>query len=157
MAFFVAPYALSMPADAVAGHLALFNNRDHPANTYFPPTVGVEFDAFANHGWDPNDTNCHIGVDVSSIRSTKYMALPDGIFNGIMSATVRYDPKAATLSATLRFLDPLGQSTYRGQRESRPAGCRSAPGRGGWVLCGHRRSHRAASDSFLVLRVHHDR
>ncbi|CAM0910676.1 unnamed protein product [Alopecurus aequalis] len=112
MEFFVGPYPPSMPTDASAGYLALFNNRDNPANTYFPPTVGVEFDTFKNPGWDPPDTNCHIGVNVNSIRSTEYTALPDGIFNGIMSAEVRYDAKAATLSATLRFDDPPGQRTY---------------------------------------------
>ncbi|KAM0882004.1 hypothetical protein ACQ4PT_032616 [Festuca glaucescens] len=112
MAFFVGPYPPSMPTDAFAGHLALFNNRDNPANTYFPRTVGVEFDTFRNPDWDPNVTDCHIGINVNSIRSTQYTALPGGIFNGIMSAEVRYDAEATVLSATLRFLDPPGQGTY---------------------------------------------
>jgi hypothetical protein len=112
MAFFVGPYPPTMPTDAVGGYLALFNDRDNPANTDFPPTVGVEFDTYKNARWDPADTNCHIGVNVNSIRSTEYTALPDGIFNGVMTATVRYNAKAATLSATLQFLDPPGQSTY---------------------------------------------
>jgi hypothetical protein len=68
MAFFVGPYPPSMPNDALAGHLGLFNNRDNPANTYFPPTVGVEFDTFRNPEWDPNVTDCHIGVNVNNIR-----------------------------------------------------------------------------------------
>ncbi|KAK1609953.1 hypothetical protein QYE76_033626 [Lolium multiflorum] len=101
-----------MPTDAKGGYLALFNNRENPANTFFPPTVGVEFDTYKNAEWDPADTNCHIGVNVNSIRSIEYTALPDGIFNGIMTASVRYDAKAATLSATLQFIDPPGQSTY---------------------------------------------
>ncbi|KAF7073139.1 hypothetical protein CFC21_078179 [Triticum aestivum] len=112
MAFFVGPYPPSMPRDATGGYLALFNNRDNPANTDFPPTVGVEFDTYRNLGWDPTDTNCHIGVNVNSIRSMEYTALPDGIYNGIMSAKVSYDAQTATLSATLRFDDPPGQSTY---------------------------------------------
>ncbi|XP_051201491.1 seed lectin-like [Lolium perenne] len=113
MAFFVGPYMpYYMPMDAPAGHLGLFNNRDNPGNNYFPPTVGVEFDTFRNVDWDPAETNCHIGVNVNSIRSTNYTAVPEGIFNGIMSAEVRYDAKAATLSATLRLLDPPGQGTY---------------------------------------------
>ncbi|KAM0917520.1 hypothetical protein ACQ4PT_009443 [Festuca glaucescens] len=112
MAFFVGPYPPSMPKDALAGYLGLLNNRDNPANTYFPRTGGVEFDTFRNPEWDPNVTDCHIGINVNSIRSTQYTELPGGIFNGIMSAEVRYDAKAATLSATLRFLDPPGQGTY---------------------------------------------
>jgi hypothetical protein len=112
MAFFVGPYPPTMPTDAAAGYLALFNNRDNPDHSYFPPTVGVEFDAFKNLGWDPLDTNCHIGVNVNGIRSIQYTALPDGIYNGVMSASVRYDAKAATLSATLRFVDPPWQTTY---------------------------------------------
>ncbi|KAF7066144.1 hypothetical protein CFC21_072177 [Triticum aestivum] len=108
MAFFVGPYPPSMPKDATGGYLALFNNRDNPANTDFPPIVGVEFDTYRNLGWDPTDTNCHIGVNVNSIRSMEYTALPDGIYNGIMSAKVSYDAQTATLSATLRFDDPPG-------------------------------------------------
>ncbi|XP_051200578.2 L-type lectin-domain containing receptor kinase IX.1 [Lolium perenne] len=112
MAFFVGPYPPSMPKDALAGHLGLFTNRNIPGNNYTTPTVGVEFDTIRNDDWDPTGTNCHIGVDVNSITSTQYTALPDGILNGIMSASVRYDAKAATLSATLRFDDQPGQSTY---------------------------------------------
>jgi hypothetical protein len=112
LAFFVGPYPPSMPMNALAGHLALFNYRGDHANTTFPPTVGVEFDTFIN-SWDPDETDCHIGIDVNNIVSREYTMLPDGILNGIMSATVRYDAKAATLSATLRFLDPPEQSTYR--------------------------------------------
>ena len=112
MAFFVGPYPPSMPTDATGGYLALFNNRDNPANTGFPPTVGVEFDTFRNVDWDPNDTVNHLGGNVNSISSMAYAALPDGSFNGVMSASVRYDAGAATLSATLRFDDSPGQITY---------------------------------------------
>ncbi|XP_071680748.1 cysteine-rich receptor-like protein kinase 44 [Lolium perenne] len=109
MAFFVGPYPPTMPTGAFAGHLGLFNDRDNP---FFPPTVGVEFDTFRNPEWDPSNTTCHIGVNVNSITSTQYTALPDQSLNGIMAASVRYDAKAATLSATLRFIDQPGQSTY---------------------------------------------
>uniref|UniRef100_A0A8I6YBZ1 Protein kinase domain-containing protein n=1 Tax=Hordeum vulgare subsp. vulgare TaxID=112509 RepID=A0A8I6YBZ1_HORVV len=112
MAFFLGPYPPSMPTDARGGHLALINNRDNPANKDSPRTVAVEFDAFKNAGWDPDGTNCHIGVNVNDIRSAETTALPDGFFNGIMSASVRYDAQAATLSATLRLDDPPGQSPY---------------------------------------------
>lgn len=111
MAFFVGPYPPSMPEDARGGFLALFNNRNNSANTNFPPTVGVEFDAFKNP-WDPNNTINHLGVDVNDISSKEYAPLPDKSFNGTMSAWVRYDANASTLSATLRFDDLPGPNLY---------------------------------------------
>lgn len=102
MAFFVGPYPPSMPTDATGGFLALFNNDGNKANTYFPPTVGVEFDTFRNY-WDPDDADSHMGINVNNIRSKNYTALQDGIFNGAaMSASVTYDAGTATLSAKLR-------------------------------------------------------
>ncbi|KAM3296612.1 hypothetical protein ACQJBY_038783 [Aegilops geniculata] len=112
MAFFVGPYPPSMPTDATGGFLALFNNRGNPANTYFPPTVGVEFDTLRNVEWDPNDTINHLGLNVNDIRSRNYTALPDGSFNGAMSASVTYDAGTATLEATLRLDDMPELSSY---------------------------------------------
>uniref|UniRef100_M8BC97 non-specific serine/threonine protein kinase n=1 Tax=Aegilops tauschii TaxID=37682 RepID=M8BC97_AEGTA len=110
MAFFVGPSPPSMPTDATGGFLALFNNRGNPANTYFPPTVGVEFDTFRNVEWDPDDAVNHLGLNVNSISSKEYTPLPDGSFNGAMSASVTYDAGTATLSATLRY-DELSRAT----------------------------------------------
>lgn len=116
MAFFVAPYTTSprempveMPQDARGGFLALFNNPNNSANT-LPRTVAVELDTNRNDGWDPPSPIIdHIGIDVNDIRSIKYENLTSGSLNGIMSALVRYDAKAATLSATLWFVDPPRQ------------------------------------------------
>jgi len=105
MAFYVGPWPPNLPGDSTGGFLGLFNNPNNPANTVFPPTVAVEFDAFRNDGWDPNNTANHLGVDVNNITSRAYMALPAGSFNGTMSAWVRYDADMTTLSATLRFDD----------------------------------------------------
>ncbi|KAL6654331.1 hypothetical protein ACP70R_007796 [Stipagrostis hirtigluma subsp. patula] len=102
MAFFVGPYPPSLPQDARGGFLGLFNNPNNTANAHFPPTVAVEFDAFKND-WDPAGTVNHVGVDVNDIRSAAYAALPDASLNGTMSAWVRYDANASTLSAALRF------------------------------------------------------
>ncbi|KAF8702610.1 hypothetical protein HU200_032996 [Digitaria exilis] len=104
MTFFVGTYPPTLPQDSNGGFLGLVNNPNNPANTYFPPTVAVEFDALRNT-WDPNNTINHVGVDVNSISSVEYTALPNGCFNGIMSAWVKYDANASTLSATLRFDD----------------------------------------------------
>ncbi|CAN6286372.1 unnamed protein product [Urochloa humidicola] len=107
MAFFVGTYPPSLPSDSKGGFLGLVNNPGNPANTNFPATVAVEFDAFKND-WDPNDTVNHVGVDINSVTSAAYAALPDGCFNGTMSAWVRYDANASSLSATLRFDDLPG-------------------------------------------------
>ena len=48
MAFFVGTYPPDVPQDSNGGFLGLVNNPFNPANTYFPATVGVEFDAFRN-------------------------------------------------------------------------------------------------------------
>ncbi|CAO2189902.1 unnamed protein product [Urochloa humidicola] len=106
MAFFLLPYTPSVPQDCYAGFLGVFTNPRNPANSYFPPAVAVEFDTFKNE-WDPNNTVNHIGVDVNSISSVAYTALPDGCFNQTMSAWIRYDANASTLSATLRLDDHL--------------------------------------------------
>ncbi|PUZ48636.1 hypothetical protein GQ55_7G261000 [Panicum hallii var. hallii] len=111
MAFFVGTYPPDLPQDSNGGFLGLVNNPSNPANTYFPATVAVEFDAFRND-WDPKDTMSHVGVDVNNISSVAYAALPDGCFNGAMSAWVRYDANASTLSATLRFDDQPGLGIY---------------------------------------------
>ncbi|CAL5069634.1 unnamed protein product [Urochloa decumbens] len=111
MAFFVGTYPASLPEDSKGGFLGLVNNPGNPANTDFPPAVAVEFDAYRNV-WDPNDTLSHVGVDVNSVASAAYAPLPDGCFNGTMSAWVRYDANASTLSATLRFDDALPAGLY---------------------------------------------
>jgi len=108
MAFFVGTYPPSLPNDSNGAFLGLVNNPGNPANTEFPPTVAVEFDAFRNV-WDPNNTVKHVGVDINNISSAAYAALPDWCFNGTtMSAWVRYDADAGTLSVTLRLDDQPG-------------------------------------------------
>jgi hypothetical protein len=108
MAFFVGTYPPSLPKDSNGGFLGLFNNPNNSANYDFPPTVAVEFDASRND-WDPSNTIKHVGVDVNNISSVAYTALPDWCFNGTtMSAWVRYDADAGTLSAMLRLDDLPG-------------------------------------------------
>ncbi|CAL4983387.1 unnamed protein product [Urochloa decumbens] len=108
MAFFVGTYPPSLPNDSSGGYLGLVNSLGNLTNTDFPPIVAVEFDAFRNE-WDPKNATKHIGVDVNSITSAATTALPDWSFNGTtMSAWVRYDADAGTLSATLRLDDQPG-------------------------------------------------
>ncbi|KAJ1277011.1 hypothetical protein BS78_05G261500 [Paspalum vaginatum] len=111
MAFCVGAYPSIQPQDSNGGFLGLVNNPSNPANTYFPSTVGVEFDAFRNT-WDPDNTVDHVGVDVNGIMSKAYTALPDGSFNGTMSAWVRYDASSGALSVTLAFLDQPRRGPY---------------------------------------------
>ncbi|WVZ83178.1 hypothetical protein U9M48_030349 [Paspalum notatum var. saurae] len=111
MAFFVRPYNWSLPQDSRGGYLGLVNNPNNSANTYFPPAVGVEFDTNRNV-WDPTNTINHVGVDVNNITSAAYTALPDGCFNGTMSAWVRYEASSKNLSVTLGFNDLPQLSLY---------------------------------------------
>jgi hypothetical protein len=109
MAFFVAAYpGNSLPPQSGGGYLGLLSAPAPPFNNS-PPIVAVEFDTHRNE-WDPSDSSWgnHIGVDVNSIRSAAYAPLPNGSFNGTMSAWVRYNASARTLSATLRFNDLPG-------------------------------------------------
>lgn len=108
MTFFVGTYPPSLPNGSYGGFLGLVNSLGNLTNTDFPPTVAVEFDAFRNE-WDPSNATKHIGVDVNSITSVATTALPDRCFNGTtMSAWVRYDANAGTLSATFRLGDQPG-------------------------------------------------
>ncbi|CAN6294390.1 unnamed protein product [Urochloa humidicola] len=105
MAFFIGAYPPSLPNDSGGGFLGLVNSLGNLTNANFPPIVAVEFDAYRNE-WDPKNATKHIGVDVNSITSVASTALPDWCFNGTaMSAWVRYDAGAGTLSATLRLDD----------------------------------------------------
>ena len=111
VAFFVGAYPPDLPPDSDGGLLGLFDEPFNPVNTNSPATVAVEFDAYKNE-WDPKNTTSHVGVDVNNISSVAYAALPDGCFNGTMSAWVRYDANASTLSVTLRFDDRPGLGVY---------------------------------------------
>jgi len=111
VAFFVGAYPPDLPPDSDGGLLGLFDDPFNPVNTNSPATVAVEFDAFRNE-WDPKNTMNHVGVDVNNISSVAYAALPDGCFNGTMSAWVRYDANASTLSVTLRFDNRPGLGVY---------------------------------------------
>ncbi|CAO2146639.1 unnamed protein product [Urochloa humidicola] len=105
MAFFVGAYPTSLPNDSGGGFLGLVNSLGNLTNTDFPPIIAVEFDAFRNE-WDPKNATKHMGVDVNSITSAASTALPHWCFDGTaMSAWVRYDANARTLSATLRLDD----------------------------------------------------
>lgn len=101
MAFFIGPSSSTMPPDSNGAFLGLLNN---PADNWpRAQTVGVEFDT--NHdtrGWDPpNVTADHIGIDVNSIISTNYTALPSLALSGTMSATVKYEASSNLMSVDL--------------------------------------------------------
>jgi len=101
MAFFIGPSSSTMPPDSNGAFLGLLNN---PANNWpRAQTVGVEFDTnHDNRGWDPpNVTADHIGIDVNSIISTNYTALPSLALNGTMSATVKYEASSNLMSVDL--------------------------------------------------------
>ncbi|TVU11321.1 hypothetical protein EJB05_44897, partial [Eragrostis curvula] len=106
MAFFIRPYpAATMPPDSPGGFLALFSNPDGRSNTGSAPAVGVEFDSYENHMWDPKGAGAHIGIDVNSVTSTAYVPAPAPGIRGTVSASVRYDAGSGTLDVAVRFDD----------------------------------------------------
>ncbi|RCV29703.1 hypothetical protein SETIT_6G033500v2 [Setaria italica] len=97
LAFFLSDYPSKMLPDSEGGHLGLISETT--ASQHF---VAVEFDTYQNY-WDPS-TN-HIGIDISSIRSSNYTNLPR--LNGTMTAKVQFDNTTNMLLASLWFDDHL--------------------------------------------------
>ncbi|WVZ61740.1 hypothetical protein U9M48_011568 [Paspalum notatum var. saurae] len=112
MAFFLAPYGSNFSGNSsIGGYLDLFNSSDHFNATGDGRVVAVEFDTFPNPGWD-NTSDHHVGIDVNSILSVAYTAIPPGR-NNLTSpftkdAVVYYDNVTKLLAADLR----IGDDTY---------------------------------------------
>ncbi|KAH9304184.1 hypothetical protein KI387_008588 [Taxus chinensis] len=70
LAFFLAPFDLEQPLQAVGGGFGLFNSTTFGGSFY--QMVAVEFDTFKND-WDPDDN--HVGIDVNSTSSKKVVSL----------------------------------------------------------------------------------
>ncbi|KAI4385257.1 hypothetical protein MLD38_003305 [Melastoma candidum] len=65
LAFFMAPVGFQIPVNSVGGFLGLYNTTysDSSRNQI----IHVEFDTYANPGWDPNYE--HVGINQNSIAS----------------------------------------------------------------------------------------
>ncbi|WVZ61745.1 hypothetical protein U9M48_011569 [Paspalum notatum var. saurae] len=112
MAFFLAPYGSNFSGNStIGGYLDLFNSSNHFNATGDGRVVAVEFDTFHNRAWD-NTSDHHVGIDVNSIISVAYTAIPPGM-NNLTSpftkdAVVYYNNVTKLLAADLR----IGNDTY---------------------------------------------
>ncbi|RCV13390.1 hypothetical protein SETIT_2G342400v2 [Setaria italica] len=101
LAFFLSDYPFKKVPDSI-GHLGLISETSTSPSQHF---VAVEFDTYQNY-WDPSAN--HIGVDINSIRSSKYKNLrTNGLpgLNGTMTAKVQFDNTTNMLLASLWFDD----------------------------------------------------
>ncbi|XP_078165624.1 L-type lectin-domain containing receptor kinase IX.1-like isoform X2 [Carex rostrata] len=101
--FFLSSYPSQIPHDSYGGTLGLFNNNIS-MNASANQVVAVEFDTFRNT-FDPNSensTDCHIGIDVNTIKSTYYQIIPKDLFVGTrMTAHIEYNSGQKLLSLSL--------------------------------------------------------
>ncbi|KAK8450454.1 hypothetical protein SEVIR_6G030900v4 [Setaria viridis] len=98
LAFFLSDYPFKMIPDSEGGRLGLLSETTLPSQSQ--PFVAVEFDTFQND-WDPSAK--HIGVDISSIRSSNYTNVTTNGLNGTMTAKVQFDNTTNMLLASLWF------------------------------------------------------
>ncbi|XP_062230429.1 L-type lectin-domain containing receptor kinase IX.1-like [Phragmites australis] len=110
MAFFLAGYPSSMPADSYAYNMCLTNQSADAVATGDSRFVAVEFDTFNDTiAFDPHSTYDHVGIDVNSIRSVATESLPSFSLRGNMTAEIKYHNLSSILEMTLW----LGDGTRR--------------------------------------------
>ncbi|CAO2144614.1 unnamed protein product [Urochloa humidicola] len=95
MAFFLSGYPSTLGDGG--GYLGLYSDEN-------APFVAVEFDTYKNDDWDLD--NRHIGIDISSVRSSNTTTLPNNLtLKGTMAATITFDSITGMLVASLLFHD----------------------------------------------------
>ncbi|KAK7361036.1 hypothetical protein VNO77_03061 [Canavalia gladiata] len=111
LSFFITPFNAepNIPENSDGGYLGLLS-RETAFNTYMNKIVAVEFDSFRND-WDPNPVKIgpHVGIDINSIESEKYIEWPINRVpqRSIGKVVVKYDSKVKELSARLRYVEPV--------------------------------------------------
>uniref|UniRef100_A0A0E0B280 non-specific serine/threonine protein kinase n=1 Tax=Oryza glumipatula TaxID=40148 RepID=A0A0E0B280_9ORYZ len=105
MAFFLAHYPSTIPPRSFGQNLGLLNDSNHFGATGDDCIVAVEFDTYENVDWDPS--TYHVGIDVSSIRSTAYTNVSENLASNqsIVTAEVSYNNLTGVLSAHVRIND----------------------------------------------------
>ncbi|XP_057810242.1 agglutinin-2-like [Salvia miltiorrhiza] len=88
LAFFMAPVGTTIPPGSYGGNLGLFDpSGDSPAASTF---FAVEFDLYSN-GWDPSHDLPHIGIDISSIKSSNFVKFGDSCIGKEAQLHIQYD------------------------------------------------------------------
>ncbi|KAJ4775368.1 receptor lectin kinase [Rhynchospora pubera] len=100
LAFFLSPYPSQIPADGAESCLGLCSKSIWPSTK--DQIIAVEFDTYSNSYVDPNSTDCHIGIDVNSIKSQAYTIIKNSLFLGVrMTAQIEYNSWQRRLSVLL--------------------------------------------------------
>ncbi|KAJ4787761.1 receptor lectin kinase [Rhynchospora pubera] len=108
LAFFLSAYPPPL-SNGTGGTLGLFNLSSNATATYVQPIehmVAVEFDTFSNSQWDPptvyNSMDCHIGIDINTIKSTVYKVIPNSaLINKNLTAYISYNNSTQNLELQL--------------------------------------------------------
>ncbi|KAJ0966221.1 hypothetical protein J5N97_027359 [Dioscorea zingiberensis] len=100
LAFFLAPFASSIPDNSSGGALGLFKDSSK-FNNSANDIVAVEFDSFQDE-WDPSSD--HLGININSIVSVTNMTWPSSIKDGrIANAWITYNASSMNLSVFLSY------------------------------------------------------
>ncbi|KAM7275032.1 hypothetical protein ACFE04_016898 [Oxalis oulophora] len=100
--FFLGPVGSVIPPNSPGGFLGLFNTT-----TTFSPSnqiILVEFDAYKNQEWDPNDVQGHIGINNNSISSVNYTSWNASFHSGDPAdVQIKYNATLKNLSVAWTY------------------------------------------------------
>ncbi|KAJ0078289.1 hypothetical protein Patl1_37261 [Pistacia atlantica] len=98
LAFFLAPGGSIIPTVKGGGSFG-HTKDDEPLNSTSNPFVAVEFDIFYNIGWDPIPSSDHVGIDISSMRSSTNVSWWSSVEGGQRNeAWISYNSSTQNLS-----------------------------------------------------------
>ncbi|CAN0920788.1 Alpha-methyl-mannoside-specific lectin [Linum grandiflorum] len=92
LAFFIASFNYTTPANASEGRLGLVNSNHQLNSKGINSFVAVEFDTYYDSGWDTL-RDIHVGIDVNSIKSVASKRWRSYSNGTTMSASVSYKAK----------------------------------------------------------------
>ncbi|KAJ6943042.1 L-type lectin-domain containing receptor kinase IX.1-like [Populus alba x Populus x berolinensis] len=99
-AFFIAPVEFHIPPNSAGGFLGLYNitTSDSQQNHI----VHIEFDSFANSGWDPPIQ--HVGINNNSVSSATYTYWNTSLHSGdTADVRITYNSTAKNLTVSWKY------------------------------------------------------
>lgn len=100
LCFFLAPVGTQLPVNSSAGgFLGLFDQVNNITSSF--PLVHVEFDTYNNVEWDPPEIESHVGININSLASSKYISWNASEHTiDICNAHISYDSVTKNLSVS---------------------------------------------------------